>query len=144
MNWRNHRKVVVIDGRVGYIGGMNVADRYVTGEHGRLPWRDTHLRLEGGVVKALQFSFAVDWNFMKRMLLTQPTQSYVVHPDDADGMQVLDSGPTGLWNGMSLVFLKAISLAKTVSTSRRLISCPTTDSSRPCRRQPSRASTCAS
>lgn len=112
LNWRNHRKVVVIDGRVGYIGGMNVADRYVTGEHGRLPWRDTHLRLEGGVVKALQFSFAVDWNFMKRMLLTQPTQSYVVHPDDADGMQVLDSGPTGLWNGMSLVFLKAISLAK--------------------------------
>ncbi len=112
LNWRNHRKVVVIDGKVGYIGGMNIADRYVTGEHGHPAWRDTHLRIVGGAVKALQFSFAVDWNFMKRMLLTQPTQSYNVQPNDADGMQVLDSGPTGMWNGMSLVFLKAISLAK--------------------------------
>lgn len=112
LNWRNHRKVVVIDGEVGYIGGMNIADRYVTGEHGKLAWRDTHLRIVGGAVKALQFSFAVDWNFMKRMLLTQKTLTHEVHVNASNGVQIVDSGPTGLWNGMSFVFLKAISLAK--------------------------------
>ena len=112
LNWRNHRKVVIIDGKVGYIGGMNVADRYNTGAHGRPAWRDTHLRVVGGAVKALQYSFAVDWNFMKRMLLTQATCSYHTDPNAGNGVQVIDSGPTGLWNGMSLVFLKAISLAQ--------------------------------
>lgn len=112
LNWRNHRKVVVIDGKVGYLGGMNIADRYVTGERGKPAWRDTHLRIVGGAVKALQFSFAIDWNFMKRMLLTQKTVSDEAGGDTSNGIQIVDSGPTGLWNSMSFVFLKAISLAK--------------------------------
>ena len=61
LNWRNHRKLVVIDGSVGYIGGMNIADRYVTGEKGKRPWRDTHLRITGPAVKGLHNSFAIDW-----------------------------------------------------------------------------------
>ena len=47
INWRNHRKIVVIDGRVGYVGGMNIADRYVTGDKKWKAWRDTHLRITG-------------------------------------------------------------------------------------------------
>lgn len=112
LNWRNHRKLVIIDGRVGYIGGMNIADRYVTGERGQSAWRDTHLRVVGDIVSALQFSFAVDWNFMKRMLLTQETRSRSRNPNDSNGMQIVASGPMGKWNGMSFVFLKAISMAK--------------------------------
>ena len=70
-NYRNHRKVIVIDGRVGYIGGMNIARRYVKGlERRSLPWRDTMLRLQGGVVYALQRTFLVDWYFVDRTLIT--------------------------------------------------------------------------
>ena len=61
LNWRNHRKMVIIDNKVGYIGGMNIADRYDTGTKGAQPWRDTHLRVEGDIVESLIFSFIVEW-----------------------------------------------------------------------------------
>ena len=112
INWRNHRKIVVIDGKIGYIGGMNIADRYVTGEKGYREWRDTHLRITGNAVKAMQYTFAIDWNFMKRMLLTQPTETHEASLNDSDGVQIVASGPTQQLNAMSMVFLRAISLAK--------------------------------
>ncbi|MDO4510306.1 MAG: cardiolipin synthase [Bacteroidales bacterium] len=114
LNWRNHRKVVIIDGKVGYIGGMNIADRYVTGEKGYHAWRDTHLRIVGNAVKGLQMSFAIDWNFMKRMLLEQPLAEYPHSSATADnaGIQIVSSGPTQPLNAMSMVMLRAISLAK--------------------------------
>ncbi len=112
LNWRNHRKMVIIDGKIGYIGGMNIADRYVTGSKHKLPWRDTHLRITGNALKGLQYSFAVDWNFMKRSLLTETTLTHEVPPGSPDGMQIVSSGPTGRWNAISHVFLKAIANAK--------------------------------
>ena len=112
LNWRNHRKVVVIDGEVGYIGGMNIADRYVTGEKGYKAWRDTHLRIVGDAVKGLQFSFAIDWNFMKRMLLDQPCTSTLAPKAETVGMQIVISGPTQPLNAMSMVLLRAISQAQ--------------------------------
>lgn len=67
-NYRNHRKIIVIDGRVGYIGGMNIALRYVKGT-GTQPWRDTMVRIEGGGVYTLQRAFLVDWYFVDRTVL---------------------------------------------------------------------------
>ena len=69
VNYRNHRKVIVIDGNVGFIGGMNFALRYVKGT-GAMKWRDTMLRVTGGAVYALQRTFLVDWYFMDRTLLS--------------------------------------------------------------------------
>jgi len=69
VNYRNHRKLCVIDGRTGYIGGMNIASRYVNGRHGQA-WRDTHLRLRGGAVYGIQRAFLVDWYFVDRTLIT--------------------------------------------------------------------------
>jgi len=112
LNWRNHRKIAIIDGRVGYIGGMNIADRYVTGTHGDQPWRDTHLRITGPAIVGLQYSFTVDWNFMKRVLLDDPVNEEPAPQPNTDGVQILASGPTGKWNGISMVFLKAITMAK--------------------------------
>jgi len=113
INWRNHRKIVVIDGRVGYVGGMNIADRYVIGDKKNLPWRDTHLRIEGEAVAALQYSFAIDWNFTTRKLLTSPTMHYSEQPANPDYIvQMMSSGPTDRWNNISFIFLKAITLAK--------------------------------
>ncbi len=68
-NYRNHRKLIIIDGCTGYIGGMNIALRYVKGT-GEQPWRDTMLRLTGSVVYGLQRAFLVDWYFVDRTLIT--------------------------------------------------------------------------
>ena len=69
VNYRNHRKLCVIDGRVGFIGGMNVAKRYVTGTDGH-SWRDTHLKIVGGAVYAIQRAFLIDWYFVSGTLIT--------------------------------------------------------------------------
>ena len=57
INWRNHRKIVVIDGETGYLGGMNIADRYQNGTSEGIAWRDTHFRLQGDIVESLMYSF---------------------------------------------------------------------------------------
>ncbi len=112
-NWRNHRKIVVIDGEVGYVGGMNIANRYIVGDKKWKPWRDTHLRITGEAVAAMQYSFAIDWNFTTRELLTSTTMRYDTPPESQDYVvQMVGSGPTSRWNNISFVFLKAITLAK--------------------------------
>lgn len=63
INFRNHRKVVVVDGRVAWVGGHNVGDEYL-GKDPRLGrWRDTHVRIEGPAALAAQLSFVEDWNW---------------------------------------------------------------------------------
>ena len=117
INWRNHRKLVVIDGAVGYIGGMNIADRYVDGGSGFALWRDTHLRIKGPAVGALQYSFAVDWRFMGQELIEESVAAGdqrddgQENPGDA-GMNLLTCGPTSEWSNISYLLLKAIGNAK--------------------------------
>lgn len=115
LNWRNHRKVVVIDGCVGYIGGMNVAERYVSGgSSGK--WRDSAARVSGPCVAALQYHFAVDWKFMGHDLLCDPIGGCCLRllPDTVSDvtLQVLASGPNDRWGNMTLLFYKAISTAR--------------------------------
>lgn len=69
VNYRNHRKIIVIDGITGFIGGMNIALRYVKGT-GTQPWRDTMVRVTGGAVYALQRVFLIDWYFVDRTLIS--------------------------------------------------------------------------
>lgn len=113
INWRNHRKLCIIDGKIGYIGGMNIADRYVTG--GSFPlWRDLHLRVTGDAVSALQNSFAVDWNYMGQELLEEEIPEHDLKSDSPSnlGMQLVTAGPTGQWSNVAFVMLRAISQAK--------------------------------
>ena len=114
LNWRNHRKVVVIDGRIGYIGGMNVAERYM-GRFDGGKWRDTAARITGPCVGALQYHFAVDWKFMGHDLLCDPVAGWSkddgAEVSDAT-LQVLASGPNDRWGNMTLLFYKAISTAR--------------------------------
>ncbi|MDE5643971.1 MAG: cardiolipin synthase [Muribaculaceae bacterium] len=109
INWRNHRKIVIIDGHTGYIGGMNIADRYITG--GKFPsWRDTHLRISGPAVAGLQFSFAIDWNFMGQPLIEETVD--ITPPADGNvGIQIITAGPTSQWRNIALAFHKAIATA---------------------------------
>ena len=114
INWRNHRKIVVIDGRIGYLGGMNIADRYVVGTEKQI-WRDTHFRIQGEAVKSLLLSFALDWNFMNQPLeTTDPAQEPLpdVSPGNELGIQLVTSGPTDEWNSLALCFQSAIACAR--------------------------------
>ncbi len=98
VNYRNHRKLCVIDGKVGFIGGMNIAKRYVKGT-GKQPWRDTHLRIQGGGVYALQRAFLIDWYFVDRTLITNRVYypSVDIHINNSCLVQVVTSSPIAPW-----------------------------------------------
>ncbi|MDY5670029.1 MAG: cardiolipin synthase [Segatella copri] len=98
VNYRNHRKLCVIDGKVGFIGGMNIAKRYVKGT-GKQPWRDTHLRIQGGGVYALQRAFLIDWYFVDRTLITNRVYypPVDIHINNSCLVQVVTSSPIAPW-----------------------------------------------
>lgn len=112
INWRNHRKLVIIDNNIGYLGGMNIADRYArdTGEPDS--WRDTHFRIQGEIIPQLTASFALDWNFLLKKPVGFPLRTPKYIPDAYLPMQFISSSPTEPWDNMSLIFLKAIASAK--------------------------------
>ena len=115
VNYRNHRKVCVIDGTQGFIGGMNIALRYVKGLHGgTLPWRDTHMRLRGSVVYALQRAFLVDWYFVDRTLINDhryypPMPWHISHDSLA---QVVTSSPIAQWPDIMQGYVRILLEAK--------------------------------
>lgn len=111
INYRNHRKLVVIDGKVGYIGGLNIADRYMS-ESKLGFWRDTHARITGPAVHGLQASFSVDWSFIRKELLAGPDYFPPTTMCGNTGIQIVTSGPIGQWSNIALGFLRAISNAK--------------------------------
>src|SRR5450830_14950 len=110
VNFRNHRKVVVVDGLVGFVGGHNVGDEYLGAKPPLSPWRDTHVQVSGPVVACLQESFAEDWFWASRKLppLILP-ESY---PDDGVLCQLLASGPADSVETCSLFFVEAIHAAR--------------------------------
>lgn len=108
INWRNHRKLVIIDEEIGYVGGMNIADRYAEDRNKDGAWRDTHFRLRGDIVESLLYSFIVDWNFKNRGY-SQDYRGAVSTPlRNRVGMQFISSGPLDNWDNVALCFLKAI------------------------------------
>lgn len=112
INWRNHRKIVVIDGNIGYIGGMNIADRYVNGLPNGEEWRDTHFRVRGDIVESLIYSFAIDWNFLKKDPYVPEVKTERSEICNLTGVQLVTGGPTERWNNLTLCFLRAISSAR--------------------------------
>ncbi len=96
LNYRNHRKIAVIDGTVGFIGGFNVGREYVLCEKKYGYWRDTHLVLKGNAVTALQIRFALDWNYAVKENLFQNPRYFQDHPAQwtgHQGVQMIASGP---------------------------------------------------
>ena len=110
-NSRNHRKVVVIDGKVGYMGGMNIAQRYAEGLKWGI-WRDTHMRMTGPAVSELQTSFLADWKFTKG---DEPDLEamYPYNPPCGNTlMQIVTGGPMDKWNVMMQAYMAAIASAR--------------------------------
>lgn len=110
-NSRNHRKVVVIDGRVGYMGGMNIAQRYAEGLKWGI-WRDTHMRITGPAVSELQTSFLTDWKFTKGDEPDLDTMYPYNPPCGNTLMQIVTGGPMDKWNVMMQAYMTAIASAR--------------------------------
>lgn len=114
MNYRNHRKIVVIDGNIGFIGGINVDDRYVNTGKFDLFWRDTHLLMKGNAVSSLQYVFMNDWNFCERQPcdkeITIETRYFPIDPNERgkDTVQIASSGPDSRNSDIMLSFLGII------------------------------------
>lgn len=111
LNFRNHRKIVVVDGRVAYIGGHNVGDEYVGKDPHLTPWRDTHMEISGPAVLAAQFAFVEDWNWATD---TIPKVSWMPSPSTEGNRSVLviPSGPADEYETCGLFFTHAINSAK--------------------------------
>ena len=113
VNCRNHRKVVVVDGAVGYSGGMNIAERYQRGIKGGT-WRDTHTRITGPAVSQLQVAFLADWHFATKQLLCSPSYFPLqpVLPKFQSVVQVVTAGPMDRWNTVMQCMLQIIAQSR--------------------------------
>ena len=118
VNYRNHRKICVVDGRVAFVGGMNIALRYVRGT-ATMAWRDTHMRISGGAVYALQRAFLIDWYFVDRTLLSG--QEYYPPLPASTGSdasandciaQVVTSSPVSPWPDIMQGYVRILLEAK--------------------------------
>lgn len=109
INFRNHRKMVVVDGHTGWLGGLNVGDEYMDRVPALSPWRDTHMRLEGPVVLQLQSVMLLDWYWATRQL---PALNWQPRPAGDLPAMILATGPTGPLEAASLYFVSAFSAAR--------------------------------
>ena len=114
LNYRNHRKTIIIDGQTAFTGGINVCDKYINNGAHKLFWRDTHLRIDGPGVFYLQYLFLSDWNFCSGKALQLEElqfQAPAIHKDDCF-LQVAASGPDSQQPSVLFSLLQAIYLAK--------------------------------
>ncbi|RBW51290.1 cardiolipin synthase [Marinobacter sp. F3R11] len=111
INFRNHRKLLVCDGKIGFVGGINLGDEYLGTAIDQEPWRDTHCRIEGPAVTGLQLAWLEDWNWASN---ESPDLNWVAG-DELPGKEqvlVLPTGPADTWETCTLFFLNCINNAQ--------------------------------
>ena len=114
MNYRNHRKIVVIDGKIGYLGGINISDNYTNEieSNFKMYWRDTHLKIEGDAVKTLQIQFLMSWDFVsgEKLSITKPyLPDFKIRKETP--VQIVASGPDTDWANIKEAVFTAIANA---------------------------------
>jgi cardiolipin synthase len=113
INYRNHRKIAVIDGLVGFVGGINIADHYLSGLPDIGIWRDTHVRVEGDAVRWLQAVFLLDWHFVSKQLIANTETYFPPHSVvQTCVVQIATSGPDSDWATIMQTYFAAINHAK--------------------------------
>jgi cardiolipin synthase len=123
LNFRNHRKIVSVDGERAFVGGHNVGVEYLGGRPPLSPWRDTHIEVRGPAVASIQFVFTEDWYWATQQLpdLDMPPAAPAHHPNDQPDNQpdghgmhclVMPSGPADKQETCSLFFVEAINAAR--------------------------------
>ncbi len=112
LNYRNHKKILVVDGKIGFVGGINIGDEYL-GKNKKLGfWRDTHLKLQGEAVYVLQGMFLADWYFVSNESINDikyfPKQGYCGETI----LQIASSGPDSYWASIHQAYFSAINSAR--------------------------------
>jgi len=114
-NYRNHRKIVIIDGKLGYLGGINLSDEYVNSPKNRdgIYWRDTHIRIEGHAVKSMQLQWLLNWYFVSDEEL-EIEEKYFPELDitEETAVQIAASGPDSDWANIQQAIFIAITNAE--------------------------------
>ncbi|MFC3884407.1 cardiolipin synthase [Bacillus songklensis] len=116
VNFRNHRKIIVIDGTIGFVGGLNIGDEYLGHSRHFGFWRDTHLKVRGEAVRSLQLIFLQDWYYMTGETLL--TQTYLspdlidIDTENCGGVQMIAGGPDREWQVIKHLFFSMITSAK--------------------------------
>jgi cardiolipin synthase len=113
INYRNHRKICIIDGREAYVGGFNIGNEYLGLSKKFGNWRDTHIRIQGSAVSSLQWRFYLDWKFASGEDL-KICQSYLHEELEQSnvGIQIVSSGPDSKWPNIKDGYMKMISNAR--------------------------------
>ena len=114
-NYRNHRKIVVIDNRVAYVGGFNIGKEYIGLDEKFGYWRDTHLRIRGAGVQGLQLRFILDWNYGAKDNLFLNENLFVESPSgerDRCALQIISSGPDNSLEQVRDNYIRLITKAK--------------------------------
>lgn len=114
LNYRNHRKLAIIDGKTGYIGGFNIGEEYLGLAKKFGYWRDTHLRVSGKAVYAMQTRFIMDWNSAKPLQKLDYKSRYfpAFYGEGQSSMQIVSSGPDSDWQQIKNGYIKMINSAK--------------------------------
>ncbi len=111
-NYRNHRKILVVDGKTGFLGGLNIGDEYLGKSRNFKFWRDTHLKLEGDSVQSLQTIFLQDWAFSTG---EHPEHEPYFQPHDVTDqtcIQIVESGPDSNWHSILQLYLQMVFMAE--------------------------------
>ncbi len=113
VNYRNHRKIVVIDSAVAFTGGINVSDKYIKGDGNLGMWYDTHLQLKGPIVNSLQAVFAMDWNFASGKDNILSVQYFLEQSAIGKSIvQIVSSGPDSDFSSIQQLYFSIINSAK--------------------------------
>ncbi|WP_067728393.1 cardiolipin synthase [Oceanobacillus damuensis] len=112
INYRNHRKLTIIDGKTGYVGGFNVGDEYLGKNRKFGYWRDTHLRVMGDAVQNMQTRFILDWNQASQNVIHYDDRYYNTSDSGDVGVQIVSSGPDSEWEQIKNGYIKMIMSAK--------------------------------
>lgn len=114
LNYRNHRKIVIVDGEVGYTGGMNIGNEYIDGGKRFRHWRDTHLRLQGEAVTVLKAIFAIDWfnTTHEDLFKNKYFQKFESPEHTVSPVQITTSGPDSKWPSIKQLFFCLINSAQ--------------------------------
>jgi cardiolipin synthase A/B len=102
---------VIVDGRIGFLGGINVGDEYDASISNRDAFRDTHVRIEGAAVRELQFTFLEDWHFSTGEIIRDKGMFPPPEPEEREACIIVPSGPDQEWESIEHVYFTAITQA---------------------------------
>ncbi|WP_019850517.1 cardiolipin synthase [Desulfitobacterium sp. PCE1] len=112
LNYRNHRKLVVIDGRIGYLGGINIGDEYLSRSSNYGFWRDTHLRIEGTSVHTIQETFFNDWYYLTKEIHREYRYFPKCKTDGEKLVQIIGGGPDSKYEAIKELFFTMLCTAQ--------------------------------